>query len=490
MRSLAVALLPVLCVCACGSSASPSSGTATPDGGAPTEGGAAHAAVTVTPPTAHALAGGTAQFQATVTGVAVTTVTWSVEEGAAGGTIASTGQYTAPSAAGAYHVVATSTADPSATGTAQVTVTAPQPCAGTASSVGVWEEVSPPAFHQPSNMQTWAVAVNPQDESVFAAAGNVTNGGNLGSGVYKSTDCGATWSLASTGSHGADLATGDPWAILIDPIDTATMYVDNGYGDDLTLFQSTNGGVDWQPLDIDPCGVTAPRFAQAVSIDPTDHLHIALTFHEDCAATGTKTCSVALPNTPMCLAQTKDGGHTWSYVNGPTVAQGVKGWQEAASLLVLGADAYLLTTPGAGGWLTRDGGATWQSKIATGNMYGSYAGSVHLASNGALYAGVANDGIYASTADATHALGDVWTRIPGAPMASVVYDDGVSLFASWGWDTSGHPYWSASLTTGAAWANMPAPTDPGPSNELAYDAAHHLLYSASIDAGLWRLRTR
>jgi hypothetical protein len=50
-------------------------------------------------------------------------VTWSVQEGAAGGTITPTGVYTAPENAGTYHVVATSAADISRTAVAAVAVT-------------------------------------------------------------------------------------------------------------------------------------------------------------------------------------------------------------------------------------------------------------------------------------------------------------------------------------------------------------------------------
>ena len=54
---------------------------------------------------------GTDQFTATVTGALDTVVTWSVKEGATGGSITTAGLYTAPAKAGTYHVVATSKAD-------------------------------------------------------------------------------------------------------------------------------------------------------------------------------------------------------------------------------------------------------------------------------------------------------------------------------------------------------------------------------------------
>lgn len=49
-------------------------------------------------------------------------VTWSVQEGAAGGSITASGQYTAPNNTGLFHVVATSVQDPTKNATASVTI--------------------------------------------------------------------------------------------------------------------------------------------------------------------------------------------------------------------------------------------------------------------------------------------------------------------------------------------------------------------------------
>ncbi len=66
---------------------------------------------------------GTQQFTETTTGDCNLAVTWSVQEGDAGGTVDDTGLYTAPASPGIFHVVATSVADPSQGGIAVVTVT-------------------------------------------------------------------------------------------------------------------------------------------------------------------------------------------------------------------------------------------------------------------------------------------------------------------------------------------------------------------------------
>jgi hypothetical protein len=95
-------------------------------------------AVTVTPSTSAVGLGKQAGFTARVTGSATTTVTWSIQEGAAGGTVTATGIYTAPTTAGTYHVVATSVADTTKSAVATVNVVSEGPftVSGTLSYAG------------------------------------------------------------------------------------------------------------------------------------------------------------------------------------------------------------------------------------------------------------------------------------------------------------------------------------------------------------------
>jgi len=78
-------------------------------------------AVEVLPASATLGVGGVVQFAAVVTGTIGTGVSWKVQE-ASGGSVDAGGLYTAPAAAGTYHVVATSTADAGRTASAVVTV--------------------------------------------------------------------------------------------------------------------------------------------------------------------------------------------------------------------------------------------------------------------------------------------------------------------------------------------------------------------------------
>ncbi|HXK17279.1 MAG TPA: hypothetical protein VNG33_05745 [Polyangiaceae bacterium] len=87
-------------------------------------GGSAACSISVDPALLTLAPGGGYDFTATVTGVAPATVSWSIQEGATGGSIdAASGAYVAPGSLSTYHVVATSTADSALTASAPVTVT-------------------------------------------------------------------------------------------------------------------------------------------------------------------------------------------------------------------------------------------------------------------------------------------------------------------------------------------------------------------------------
>jgi chitinase len=67
--------------------------------------------------------GSTVRFSASVTGATNTSVLWTIAEDE-GGTISGDGAYTAPSAPGVFHIIATSQADNTRVGQATITVQA------------------------------------------------------------------------------------------------------------------------------------------------------------------------------------------------------------------------------------------------------------------------------------------------------------------------------------------------------------------------------
>src|SRR5258708_26984605 len=129
---MAVTLLLVLAACGSGSnSASPPPAIS----------------VAVSPGSPSVSVGGKQQFTATVTGTSNTAVTWAVQE-SNGGTIDSTGNYTAPMKAGGFHVVATSQEDSSKSAAAGGSVTGPAPVFGPA----------PPTASSEGSLYSYAVA--------------------------------------------------------------------------------------------------------------------------------------------------------------------------------------------------------------------------------------------------------------------------------------------------------------------------------------------
>jgi hypothetical protein len=90
-------------------------------------------ALTISPTTVSIDAGATQAFTAMVSGSTNRGVAWSVQEGTTGGTISTSGVYTAPTVAGTYHVVATSQADSTKKAVATIIVNAPATVAVTVS---------------------------------------------------------------------------------------------------------------------------------------------------------------------------------------------------------------------------------------------------------------------------------------------------------------------------------------------------------------------
>lgn len=119
----------VFAVAGCTGSAGPASVPSTPPD-------TAAVSVTVSPTSANVQTGSAQQFSATVTGASNTAVTWS----ATGGTISTSGLFSAGVTAGAFTVTATSTANTAKSAQASVTLSAPAAPAppapaGTASSI-------------------------------------------------------------------------------------------------------------------------------------------------------------------------------------------------------------------------------------------------------------------------------------------------------------------------------------------------------------------
>ena len=125
-RLTAVASLPFLLLALFGCASSSTSGNSQSQNPPPQS-----VSVSISPSSASLTEGASKQFTATVTGSSNTAVTWT----ATGGTISSSGLFVAGSSAGSFAVTATSAADQTKSANAPVTISAPAPPPGTASSI-------------------------------------------------------------------------------------------------------------------------------------------------------------------------------------------------------------------------------------------------------------------------------------------------------------------------------------------------------------------
>jgi len=437
--------------------------------GAGTPGSASRTAssmtVVVSPTVAHVAPGGTAQFSVRVSGTTDSAVVWSVKEGASGGSISASGLYTAPSAPGSFHVVATSSADAKAMGIATVISGVVGDCANLPAA-GQWEMISPlgPTEAGGKNYAE-AVVVDPFDPAtVWFGTGYA--------GMFKSTDCGASWMHVNSGRNAKDMDNGSHVSLAVDPVDRGTMYTVSLYGT-WGLWKTTNGGVDWDqlfPSDSEFAKLTTGGAIDAVAMDPTDHLHLVLGMHSNCLA----------PYAPTCTAETTDGGASWRIVKLPTPS-----WEEGAGPAILDAKRWLYG--GSDLWLTTDGGATWKD-VSPANTWGFSGGEVTsrpiIRTSGGTYLLTSTQGMVSSTDGLT------WTSIPSFKKRVVGLTlNGGRLYATDQWSKG---IFTALESDPNTWTTV-APMNDLPDDQGApfvdYDASHKVLYTSHFAGGLWRVVT-
>lgn len=207
-------------------------------------GAAQNVAIEVHPNTATLGVGGTAQFAAVVTGTVNTAVTWQVTE-TSGGNVSASGLYTAPAAAGTYHVVAVSAADGTRTATATVTV---QPAAPVVVSISPAS-----ATVAAGGTRTFTAAVTGAANTAVAWSVREAGCGSVtAAGVYTAPASAATCHVVATSSADgvttgvATVTVTAPTAVVV-AIGPASPAVDacRTLTFTATVTGTTNTAVDW-----------------------------------------------------------------------------------------------------------------------------------------------------------------------------------------------------------------------------------------------------
>src|SRR5262249_22678445 len=125
-------------------------------------------------------------------------------------------------------------------------------------------------------------------------------------GIHKSTDCGSTWTLVSTGENSDAVNATGIMSMVLDPVHKGTLYATPGSnaGPASGLMKSTNGGKDWKqlfPPGSEVAEVVDYNLVNSIGMEAANPDHIVVTMHASCKA----------PYGPVCEAETTDGGATW-----------------------------------------------------------------------------------------------------------------------------------------------------------------------------------
>jgi hypothetical protein len=350
-------------------------------------------------------------------------------------------------------------------------------CADVVAGSG-WQRITPPG----DLGDTQAIALDPLNVGTLYV--QMHKGGNGAhsptDGIYKSSDCGSTWKVLPPGRNATDVAeagkvvnihSGSIVSIIVDPVEPGVMYTASNYGPS-GIYKSVDGGVDWDqliPTDLQQYMQYGGWF-NALSVDPTDRLHLVGATHTGCTGT----------YAPNCLAETRDGGKTWRLV--PAPASG----NEQCGAYIHNANTMMYASGQNGAYVTTDdlptsSAPTW-TKVSQGANGADTGLLAYHASNGKYYLG-SDYGVLEGSADFV-----TWTLDTNSPRpVPFVVGTGINLFAS----SRSAMYSTAKETTPKAWSTLPAsgtpPTVAG--RWLVYEETHHLLYSSSWGDGLYRLAT-
>ena len=332
--------------------------------------------------------------------------------------------------------------------------------------VGQWDNITPPAINLTPGFQGFNTGVN---SFVIDPTNTATlYVGSCAQGIYKSTNCGASWMHISTGTNGASLDHGRNWTMAIDPVEPNVIYANSGYGDG-GLWKSTDGAVSWTqlfPANSVFAKAVSLNFVEFVALDPTDHRHLPVSSHADCVGEAAG---------PVCLAESGDAGATWKMIKAhPAMSY------EASGHAMLDHDTWLYFQVFGGIFLTQDAGKTWTRPYTV--YADNQAGEVTRDKDGNYYV-ASPSGVVKSP------NGLSWSLIPNSPRSTSLAGDGTVLFTSINDPNPAAPY-STSSGNFSTWKPYPAPQISKGSWLMRYDVDHHLLYSSNELAGFWRVRTQ
>lgn len=347
----------------------------------------------------------------------------------------------------------------------------PLACDGLA-GIGTFEDITPAAVAAGIGMGnkggTFAIAADPVHQGVLYL-------GTVHQGLWKTSDCGATWDLIADGMNGDNVGTGMNWTLAVDPVDPDIVYTNSGYGSNW-LYKSKDAGASWSVVwppaaQPDLAAAFTYNFANVIAMDPSDHEHLLLTFHEECLP----------PHPKTCIAESHDAGGTWVLHDGDPSWQGNEG---QVIFFLEDSTTWLWGSQTNGFWRMTGSGASVEAipGMTTSHLQGSQL--VH-APDGTFYVAAA-DGVWKSP----DGKASTWALLPGTgPIQGGLVMDDQTLYTSncYFGNFCQKAKFSKSSDGGENWTEIPgANTSMG--GTFAFDPGHGVLYSSGYH--LLRVRVR
>ncbi len=341
-------------------------------------------------------------------------------------------------------------------------------------TVGLWKSITPAGVTMSAANHVFCqgMAIDPKRPSTLylcVCAYDVTKGG-----LYKTTDRGSHWSRIGN--------LDEPIHIAVDPHHSNHLYcVDGVRGNTQGFWISTDGGVSWT-LPPGFAAATQPpvgtRDLYSLAVDPTDFNHVLVSFHSPWS--GSNNCGVL---------ESRDGGTTWVSHNPP--AGSAKGYGMAVFFLYDpitkqgDKNTWLFTAQAGGFYRTTDAGSTWSQVYPLQMTHGG--NQLYRAKNGVLYAGAYQYPVRSVDNGAS------WQPLKQGLVYSWymgICGDGKNLYT--GCVNAHQPFFTSPEKDGVTWTayGNGAQTFSEEPFEMGYDAANHILYSASWSEGLLALKIR
>jgi len=250
-----------------------------------------------------------------------------------------------------------------------------------------WETVAGPGWGPPGIRAGFPIDIQVDPTNPDRLFAN-----NYGGGNFVSDDGGTTWQMASSGYTGAQVRD-----VAVSLAEAGRVFAAARSG----LFTSADGGTEWVGLISPPISMLEWN---AVSVDPTEATHV-----------------LAGTNWDGALAESHDGGDTWAVVF-PTLGERL-GWRSVqfapsnAEIVYGGtggfhsAGTFAGELPGAGIWVSTDGGTTWKTAndaLTDDAQVATIA--IHPTDSSVVYAASTTDGILR-----TNNGGSSWEVVGGLP---------------------------------------------------------------------------